>query len=69
MDKTVRSKLNRRKLSFKSEMILGLLLDIIKLEERCDELEKRCDELQAENNTIAVFYGVDFKSCSKNQED
>ena len=68
MNETIHSKLNR-KLSFKSQMILGLLLAIIKLEERCDELERRCDELQGQCNTMAVFYGVDFKSRSKVEEE
>ncbi len=68
MSKTTHSKLNH-KLSFKSQMILGLLLDIIKLEERCDELERRCDELQGQCNTMAVFYGVDFQSRSEMKEE
>lgn len=50
-------------------LILDLMLDIIKLEERCDELERRCDELQGQCNTMAVFYGVDFKSRSEVKEE
>ena len=68
MSKEIERMLNRR-LPFKSEIIIGLLIDIIKLEERCDELETRCEELEKQCNTIAVFYGVDFKSRSDVKEE
>ena len=47
------------------DLILGTMLDIIKLEERCDELELRCLALEVRCGTL----DIELENRTKNKED